>query len=791
MKRVSLILILFLVMLLALAAFHADRTAAEKAPDPEPPAASPEVTLPATSPEETPEPASLSMGEPPLAPEPDYSLLISEVMSHNRATLPGAADSFPDWVELLNTGAEAVSLAGLRLQCGEKSWELPEQTVLPGKYVLLLCEENTDFSIPSEGESLSLLSARGTLIDRAELPALASDTVWTPEGISAWPSPGFENSPAGYEAFQSGRTVEGLVISEAVVYDAAGDWVEIVNLGDQNAQLEGWVLSDKLDRAENFTFPEWELGPMESVRVQLPEDSFSLNAQRDRLYLFDPQGKLQDFVSLHDIPLGGSMGRMMGAEGFWYFAEATPGDENLDGFRRVSAEPVSLEPDGVFDGVKSVKVTLSAPGEIRYTTDGSIPTEESELYTGPISLSETTVIRAVCFEKDALPSRALSLSYFLNEGHSLPVVSLVSDPEGLFGGDRGIYSNPELDEERFGAVMFYDGEEGFSLDCGVELHGATSRINQPKKSLKLRFRSRYDGELHYDLFENGVTDFASILLRAPQEPGYSSLLRDALMHELASEAFPALPVQDSRYAVLYLNGEYWGVYSIREVHSPETYAYHHGLDPDMVYQYRGKWGPEAETSGFYGLALNSDLSNQENYRKVAEHVDIDSVIGWAVIQAYCGNTDLHSDNMRFYYTAGDDVLHYALVDVDHGMEDVQAFDCPITMGYKYNKLFAALLNSGEFRARLISQMEKAFSGVLKEENVVAKIDEMAALIRPEMPRDRERWGAKMSGWESLVQGNKNYFLNFGGRTSLVRDSLKNYIGATPEWRDYYYKPKES
>ena len=125
------------------------------------------------------------------------------------------------------------------------------------------------------------------------------------------------------------------------------------------------------------------------------------------------------------------------------------------------------------------------------------------------------------------------------------------------------------------------------------------------------------------------------------------------------------------------------------------------------------------------------------------------------------------------------------------MEDVQAFDCPITMGYKYNKLFAALLNSGEFRARLISQMEEAFSGVLKEENVVARIDEMAALIRPEMPRDRERWGAKMSGWEHLVENNKNYFLNFGGRTSLVRDSLKYYIGATPEWRDFYYKPKDN
>ena len=216
-----------------------------------------------------------------------------------------------------------------------------------------------------------------------------------------------------------------------------------------------------------------------------------------------------------------------------------------------------------------------------------------------------------------------------------------------------------------------------------------------------------------------------------------------------------------------------------------------GLDPDTVYQYRGKWGPEAETSGFYSLALNTDLSDPENYRKVAEHVDIDSVIGWAVIQAYCGNTDLHSDNMRFYYTAEDDVLHYALVDVDHGMENEQAFDCTVTLGYKYNKLFAALLHSGEFRARLISQMEEAFSGPLNEENVVARIDEMAALIRPEMPRDRERWGAKMTWWEHLVENNKNYFLNFGGRTSIVRDGLKYYIGATPEWRDFYYKPKEN
>ena len=146
MKRISLILLLFLVLLLALTAFPADRRAAEPRPSPEPQAASPEAAQPVTEPEESPQPAPLSMGEPPLAPEPDYSLVISEVMSHNRAALAGDADSFPDWVELLNTGTETLSLDGLCLQCGERRWELPALTAQPGAYVLLLCEEDTAFS---------------------------------------------------------------------------------------------------------------------------------------------------------------------------------------------------------------------------------------------------------------------------------------------------------------------------------------------------------------------------------------------------------------------------------------------------------------------------------------------------------------------------------------------------------------------------------------------------------------------------------------------------------------------
>lgn len=140
-----------------------------------------------------------------------------------------------------------------------------------------------------------------------------------------------------------------------------------------------------------------------------------------------------------------------------------------------------------------------------------------------------------------------------------------------------------------GSIALFDGEDGFSLVCGIKIHGATSRFAQRKKSMKLSFRSRYDGELNYDLFENGVTTFSSVLLRAAQEDTFSTHMCDVFMHQLAIKCFPTLLAQDYKYTVLYINGEYWGVYAFREAHSADSYANHYGYDADTVTQYKEAW----------------------------------------------------------------------------------------------------------------------------------------------------------------------------------------------------------
>ena len=95
-------------------------------------------------------------------------------------------------------------------------------------------------------------------------------------------------------------------------------------------------------------------------------------------------GTLADYASLRDIPYGGSYGRMAGENGWFYFAAPPRAGEP----RRLPPglrPPEAAEPDGVFNGVESVTVTLSGRGEIYYTTDGSYPTADSPFYTGPIT----------------------------------------------------------------------------------------------------------------------------------------------------------------------------------------------------------------------------------------------------------------------------------------------------------------------------------------------------------------------------------------------------------------------
>lgn len=764
------------------------------------------------APEETAPPPEPAASETPAAIP---SILISEAMSSNKATL--AVDGrFPDWIELYNSGGDSADLSDLLLRCGDKKARLPALEIAAGEYAVVALgdgapdEELADLAVSKDGCTVELLALDGTVIDSMELPACESDrsVVRKEDGtaaVSDWPSPGFANNGTGYDSRQ--ETLAGsapLQINEVMVYnewDKLGqtecfDWVEIKNPGEETVRLSGYYLSDSLKDLQAFQLPDTDLGPGELMLVFCTgrddaandrQAAFALNAQRDRLYLSSEDGTLMDYVPLRRIPRGGSCGRVEGRGGFFFFDSPTPGKANAQGARRVAEAPVALTQDGVFNDVESVKLELAADGELHYTTDGSVPTLEDPLYDGPLTIGATSVVRAVSFEEDCLPSEPLNLSFIINENHTLPVVSVMGDPTELMGR-RGVYYDVDHERETAGAVELFEDDGSFSIECGIKLHGMTSKRASGKKSLKLCFRSRYDGELHYDLFGNGVTEFASILLRSDIESNLPTLMRDNLMHQAAIDCFPEMPTLDHRYAVLYINGQYWGLYSIREAHSAAHYAGHYGYDADSITVWKGLWDRNSETAKVCTFALYNDLKDDDNYAYVAEHLNIDSIIGWCVIEAWCSNFDSSPGNTRYYYSSEDDMMRYGLSDLDLGMFAYPAFEVPLNgasdngvqQTYAYNVVPRRLMYNRQFQLEMARQLSDALHGKMSDGSMLALIDRYHDELLPEMGRNMLRWfkvkdaEAGIALWERNVDELRSYVTQYGGRSKIVAASFRRY-----------------
>lgn len=741
--------------------------------------------------------------EPTPTPEPPEVLpqvYINELMASNKATLADADGLFPDWLELYNYGSSVAELTGCVLSDGKNQWPIPAMSLEPGEYALILCNDSgADFNLSSAGETVRLLSVRGTLIDEFSYELCTEDRSLTRDENGAavtldWPSPGYENTAAGYAAWQSSlETSSPLLITEVMTYNEwyhyygydFYDLIELQNVGSEAIELSDYYLSDSGSERAKYRLPAYTLAPGERYIVQCTEDDrgapFGLSSDSDQLFLSYKDGSLCDYTRLWELKYHGSLGRLPGENGFFYFANPNPGGEKSGGARSFSDKPRSLENDGVFNGVESVTVSLAGAGDIYYTLDGSVPTAEDTLYTGPFTVSESCVVRAVSIEEGRLPGKTLDLSYFINENHTLPVVSLVAEPDDLFG-IQGIYSHPVEDWERPCSVTLYDGTEGFSMEAGMKMHGATSRVAQRKKSFKITFRPRYEGELNYDLFENGVTEFSSVLLRSAQEDAWSTQMKDILMHKLAAEMCPSLPTQDYKYCILYINGEYWGVYAFREAHSAAHYSNHYGYTEETVEHWKEVWPSNSSSGDMHRFLMNNNMADPDNYAYIKEHLHIESFIAWNIIECYSGNLDVNSPNVRFYYSPEDDQMRYALVDLDLGMYPTQSgFEIPFWSMYAFSDYSLRLLNNKEYCEQFITQLSEYLNGVLSNENVLREIDLLAEEIRAEMPRDYERWGGNPSRWDEMLDNYLREFVTCGfGRAKRLALSITGYISVPPE-----------
>jgi len=736
------------------------------------------------------------------------NIIISEFMEKNRCTIPDEDGDFSDYIELYNADSKAVSLEGWTLSdsADKEGWAFPAVEIAPGEYLLVFASGkekaadalHADFALSGD-ETIYLRDENGALVFEApcrdcggDEAMVYSDGTWAK---SLWASPGFENSEAGYVLHQQRLSPAGkLVINEVMTFDKGlvnCDWVEIKNISDAPVEMSEYWLSDDDDNYALYNLPAGKLNPGQHYTLPVDDDitGFALGSDSEQLFLSHSDGSLADFCHLHSIPLGCSMGKQDGRAGFFYMENPSPDEKNNEGFPLISTKPESATPDGVYENVSSLSVKLYGEGPIYYTVDGSVPSAESTFYTGPIELDKTTVIRAVCYEQDKLRSEPLTLSYIINEGHSLPVMSLVTDRPRSFWQ---MYNGRQKGIEEPGVLSFYRDGEQFTLGCGISLNGETSLV-MPKKNMSLRFRDVYGGDmLDFDIYGGGVTEFRNILLRSGQDFDYAIIRNELCQNICAMVEDTSLINQRSLWGILYINGEYSGLYTLKEKANEQLYASIAGISRESV---ELEEAPIFYGSAFYNEVVNfvmlSDMSIDENYERFCSMVDVDGYIDWLILEGFCGNTDMTHGNLRYVRSWEDGgkwkFMFYDL-DATFGTAGCTYANALSEYAYTHSTVGAVaypLMKNPEFKDKFLSRAAELYETVLTNETVLEEIDRLAAEIRPEVERDYARFTLSAADWEYDLQTLRDNIISRNWRQHCI-DELCRIFKLEGEERAHYF-----
>ena len=214
--------------------------------------------------------------------------------------------------------------------------------------------------------------------------------------------------------------------------------------------------------------------------------SFKLG-DTDAVYL-TKSDEIIDSIMVANVPLGYSMGRS--GSSIVYFSKPTPGSKNGSGTEAISYLPYANIKSGIYDRNKEFKVTLTGSGKIYYTLDGSEPTTSSKVYSSPLTIKKTTVLRIMSKESGKIKSETITYSYIMNENHNVAVMSIAINPSDLNNVNSHTSLNSTVIEPCDVELIEKDGS-GFKIGAGLKLFGGSTR-SYKKKSYEIKFKKKLE-----------------------------------------------------------------------------------------------------------------------------------------------------------------------------------------------------------------------------------------------------------------------------------------------------------
>lgn len=581
-------------------------------------------------------------------------------------------------------------------------------------------------------------------------------------------------------------------------YGEYEDWIELYNTTGAPVDVSGWWLSDDQSNPMKWQIPGGTIIGANARQVFFASGrntsgggfyhtSFKLNqTSADWVVLADVGGTVIDDFQLADRTKDGhSRGRTTDGAATWsLFLGPTPGAANAGASPEYEAVPTFSVPAGFYAGAQNVGLNSPTGADIRYTIDGSEPTAASTLYGAPINIGATTVLRAACFSTTpgVPPSFIETNTYFINSPHTVAVLSLAGQEiDDLLNGNGGL--------QPVGSIEYY-GEDQLLRDEAVgefNEHGNDSwAYDQRGFDYITRDQFGYNDGIHYPIFRTKTRDnFQRLVIKAAANDNYPSSggahIRDAYVHALSDVGGLYLDERTYEPCVVYVNGQYWGVYEIREKVDDEDYTdYYYDQDENNLYflkTWGGTWSEfggaaaQAEWNNLLNYILSNNMGGATEWAYVDARFNWKSLIDYFCINSYTVCTDWLNWNTAWWHgldPAGDALRwRYALWDNDAtfghyinytGVPDdtpdadpCNAESLPDPGGQGHTVILSKLIAENQmvhdyYVNRYIDLGNTVFSCA----NMLPFLDSLIALIDPEMTAHCARWGGTYADWQSNV-----------------------------------------
>lgn len=495
--------------------------------------------------------------------------------------------------------------------------------------------------------------------------------------------------------------------------------------------------------------------------------NFNISSEGESIYLTNESGITIDTLLVKVDFADQSVGCITdGSEMTAIFVVPTPGNSNsgvtYSGYAD-GAAAITL-PAGFYTGTQITAIEIPPASEVHYTINGEIPTLADPIYTTPLLIPSTRVIKTRVFDPSGtlLPGKITTNTYFINEEITVPVISISTNDENLYGG-FGIFDNWWNDWKKLAYIEYFDSLHVNAFEQNVALKvdgGAGGSRSLPQKSMRVELDNNAygDGELNYPLLErrSWVENYETFYLRNGSNMSNVLPYKDAFMVRTTEGTYNEHMAYEP--VVIFINGEYWGMYELRNKLDEGHFDHAKGVDGDSL--------DLLTLSYWYGLVLrtlsgsDTDFIQMRNYLGtyptpedpdfyyIADSIlDLQNFTDYIAAQMFFANYDWPYNNIKVWRDrGGNNKWKYALIDVELGLgiggwSDANSDLIPgLFSPQEHIEPLFNLLKNPIYHDYFVNRYADLMNSTFLPERTLAMEDSIYNNMIDELPRQLERWG---------------------------------------------------